>query len=101
MEGAALTVTINAPAETDVVDQIVAGVIGQRPLGPYLPRPAEAPHVRLLYRIPMRALAAAGLYLLVMGKLGKLMRAIRNRHRGEGADDGEHLVPMTEARGSC
>ncbi len=79
----ALTLTINAPTETDVVDQIVAGIIGTRPLGPIQLRvlPEGPRRVRLLYRIPMRTIVAAGLYLLVMGRIGKLLRGVKKATR--------------------
>jgi hypothetical protein len=79
-EARAIAITVNAPAETDIVDQILSGVIGKRSLGPLEVKvlPEGPRRVRLFYRISMRTLGAAGLYLLVQGRLLSLMKGMRS-----------------------
>jgi len=77
-ESRALVVTVNAPAEIDVLDQIIAGVVGHREWPPLDVRvlPEGKRRVRLRYRLPLRTAAAAGLYVLVQGRAVRVMRSL-------------------------
>jgi len=72
-----MTVTLNAPTQIDVLDQILAGVIGRRTLGPFTVQalPEGARRVRVRYRLPLRTVAAAALFVLLQGRARKLLRS--------------------------
>ena len=65
-----VAVTVNAPAGIDAVDQIIAGVVGRRTLGPVDLQvlPEGNRRVRLRYRIALRTCLAAGLFVLIQGR---------------------------------
>jgi len=70
-----MTVTLNAPTQIDVLDQILAGVIGRRTLGPFTAQALPEGHrrVRVHYRVALRTVAAAGLCVLLLGRARKLL----------------------------
>jgi len=78
LETEQIAVTVNAPAGIDAVDQIIAGVVGRRTLGPVNLQvlPEGSRRVRLRYRIALRTCAAAGLFVLVQGRARRVGRSL-------------------------
>jgi hypothetical protein len=72
-----VSVTVNAPAEIDVVDQIIAGVVGRRTLGPvdFQVLPEGTRRVRLRYRIGLAKCLGAGLFVLIQGRAWRVGRS--------------------------
>lgn len=79
-----LTVIANAPAQSEVLDQVIAGALGTRATGPLTlqVRPEGRRRLQVRYRIGLFTLASAALFVLLQGRARRLKRSLQAARKG-------------------